>query len=471
VTSVSNPPAALPARPALRLSTRRAGSFALITAIAVAATSAATLHSAQLGCTVALVLLVTTTYVARPPLGMAVLIVVWIVAPAIRRILGLEAGVVSQDPLSVAPFVATGAVAAIAAWRSGVPRLVLWLAAAVVAGLAFGLPSASGHASAGLYSLFAYLSAFSMVLLGWHEGRLPVERWSPVRVLCVAAPLIGAYALYQYFVALPAWDRVWLDSVDFSSIGAPEAGKIRSFASLNSPGLLGVVLALAIVLYTGRAGLVRWTSAALIVTAAALSVTYVRSAWLSLAAAAVVLLLLSGRQAAPRVARLALLLTLMALALSVAGSTYTAVVERIATFGSLGQDDSAQARTATPSEVLPELVDLPLGHGLGSAGEATRLARTEGLKAPDNGYLAMAYQLGFAGALLVVGALIAAMAIALRRLYAARDPDRALIAALFVFLLVGLAGGDGFYGLAGVLLWYIAGAALGRSTAPTRRGA
>jgi O-antigen ligase len=291
----------------------------------------------------------------------------------------------------------------------------------------------------------------------------------------VAAPLLAAYALYQYFVELPAWDQLWLDSVDFTSIGAPEEDKIRSFASLNSPGLLGVVLALAIVLYTGRAGLVRWTSAALVVTAAALSVTYVRGAWLALAVAAVVMMLASGRQAAQRVGRLTLLMTLMLVALSATGSTYTAVVERITTFGSLGEDDSAQARTATPAQVLPKLVTLPLGYGLGSAGEATRLTSTSGLKAPDNGYLAMAYQLGFAGALLVVGALLVAMAIALRRLYATRDPDRALVLGLFAFFLLSLASGDGFYGLAGVLLWYTIGAALGRTAAPralppTRRG-
>jgi putative inorganic carbon (hco3(-)) transporter len=432
--------------------------------VAVATTSVATLQSPQLGCTVALVLLVASAYAGRPSVGVAALILVWLLAPGIRRVLALEAGPVEQDPLSVAPFAATAGVAAIAAWRAGVPRLVSGLAAAVVAGLIFGVPSASGHVGAGLYSLAAYLSAFGMLLIGWREGRRPLERWTPLRVLAVAAPLLGAYALYQYFVGMPAWDQLWLDTVDFSSIGAPEPDKIRSFASLNSPGLLGVMLALAVVLYTARTGLVRWTSVALVVVAGGLAVTYVRSAWLSLAVAALVLLLASGRQAARRVGRLALLMTLMVVALSATGNTYTAVVDRIATFRSLGADDSAQARTATPSEVLPELVSRPLGYGLGSAGEATRLAKTPGLKAPDNGYLAMAYQLGYVGALLLVGALLVAMSIALRRLWAARDPERAAIAALFAFFLVALAGGDGFYGLAGVMLWYVVGAALGRTT-------
>lgn len=446
-----------PLRPAL---------FGLGATLAVVGTAAATLQSLQFGCTVALLLLVICAYAGNPSAGVGALVLVWLLAPGIRRVLALESAPVGHDPLSVAPYLATAAVATMAAWRYGVPRLVVGLGAAFVAGMVFGVPSASSNASAGVYSALAYLSAFGMLLLGWHEGRRPLTHWTPLRVLSIMAPLLGAYALYQYFGQMPAWDQAWLDTVDFSSIGAPEPDKIRSFAALNSPGLLGLMLALAIVLYTARSGLVRWSAIALVVTAGGLSVTYVRSAWLALAVAAIVLLVLSGRQAARRVGRLALLMTLMVVVLSATGSTYTAVVDRLGTFGSLGSDDSAQARTATPSQVLPELAGRPLGYGLGSAGEATRLAKTPGLKAPDNGYLAMAYQLGFVGAILVVGTLLTAIAIALRRLYAARDPERAVIAALFAFFLVALAGGDGFYGLAGVMLWYVAGAALGRTAAP-----
>jgi O-antigen ligase len=352
------------------------------------------------------------------------------------------------------------------AWRTGVPRIVAVLAAFVAAGMVLGLAGASGAPRAALYALVAYLGAFGALLLGWQEGSLPLVRWTLVRVLTVAAPLLALYALYQYFVGMPRWDQQWLATVDFSSIGAPEAGKIRSFASLNSPGLLGLVLALTMVLYIGREGLVRWTSIALIVTVGGLSVTYVRSAWVALAAAAIVLVLVSGRQAARRVGRVGVLMVMAVLALSATGSTYTAVVGRIATFGSLNSDQSARARTATPLQLLPELTSRPFGYGLGSAGEATRLSLTSGLKAPDNGYLAMAYQLGFAGALLVVGALLTAIALAMRRLLLRRDPDRALLAALFTFFLVALAGADGFYGFAGVTLWYVTGAALGRSAAP-----
>jgi putative inorganic carbon (HCO3(-)) transporter len=434
--------------------------------VLVCCVAAATVSSPQLGCTVALVLMAVTAYVAHPRAGVAALVLVWITVPFIRRVLGLELGYLAEDPLSVAPFVATGALAVLAAGRMRLPRPLIAVLAAVAAGMLFGLPAAADRPSAAVYSLLAYLGACSAVLLGWREGREPLDRWTLVRMLIIAAPILGAYSLYQYFVELPSWDRNWLSNVRFTSIEAPEEGKIRSFASLNSPGLLGFVLALSILLYTGRQQLERWQTVAIAIAAGGLAVTYVRSAWLALVVGAVVLLFASGLRAAPRIGRLALLLGLAVLVLSASASTYTAFLDRIGTFGSLSQDQSARARSATPLEALPDLARRPLGYGLGSAGESTRLSAGAGLQAPDNGYLAMAWQLGFVGGLLVVGALLAALATGVRAAFARRDPERALIAALCAFLLVALAAGDQFYGFAGVVLWYLTGAVLSRSRAP-----
>ena len=47
----------------------------------------------------------------------------------------------------------------------------------------------------------------------------------------------------------------------------------------------------------------------------------------------------------------------------------------------------------------------PLGHGLGTAGEASKLSGNTALRAPDNGYLALMYQVGPIGFLLVLAAL------------------------------------------------------------------
>jgi hypothetical protein len=433
--------------------------------VAATAVAASTVSSPQLGCAVALVLAVVVAYAASPGAGVTALTLTWLLVPAIRRVLGLEVGFLSQDPLSVAPFLATAAVAVMAAWRVRLPRKALAFPAAAAAGLLLGVPVGLRDPNAAVFGLVAYLGALSAFVVGWTDGAQPFARVRMLRVVWLAAPWLALYALYQYFVGLPAWDEAWLDNVEFTSIGAPEEGKIRAFASLNAPGLLGLVLALAILVGSGRAGLRPSAAPAVIVVAAGLAVTYVRGAWVSLVVGALFLLLAGGGRAVPQFGRLAVLLTVAVLVLSASGSTYTAFLGRVETLTALGQDESAQARTALPISALPQLVLQPFGFGLGSAGEPSQLSGRDGLEAPDNGYLAMVYQLGFVGALLVVGALLAAMASSGRRLLAARAPERGLVLGLYAFFVVALALGDQFYGFAGALLWYTVGAGVARAMA------
>jgi O-antigen ligase len=434
-------------------------------AVAGLATAVATVRSPQLGCAVALVLVAVIAYAASPAAGVTALTLTWLLAPGIRRVLGWEAGQLSHDPLSVAPFVATAAVAVMAAYRVPVPARVLAVPAAAAGGLLIGMAVGLRAPNAAIYGLVAYGGALSAFVVGWSDADRPLARCQMLRVVWLAAPALALYALYQYFAGLPAWDQAWLDNVDFTSIGAPEEGKIRAFASLNAPGLLGIVLALAILVHAGRPGLLR-AAPAMVVVAAGLAVTYVRGAWGALVIGALVVLLASRGRDAVRVGRLAVLLGAAVLVLSASSGTYSAFLGRVETFGTLGADQSAQARTALPTSLLPQLVHQPLGYGLGTAGEASRLAAGDALEAPDNGYLAMAYQLGFAGALLVIGALLTAMAVAARRLQRARDPDAGLVLGLFAFFVVALALGDQFYGFAGVLLWYTVGAGLARALRP-----
>ena len=105
----------------------------------------------------------------------------------------------------------------------------------------------------------------------------------------------------------------------------------------------------------------------------------------------------------------------------------------------------------------------PLGHGLGSAGEATKLKGESLLRAPDNGYLALMYQVGPVGFLLVVAALGYVLRGRLERARAPARPGqdlRLVLFAMFVYLLVTLAAGDEFYGSHGVIFWFIAGQVL-----------
>jgi len=446
---------------------------ALLAAVGAGVVAALTVRSPQLGCAAALVGMVVAAYAGRPAAGLLALWAVWLLVPGLRRALGLETGYVSSDPLSVAPLLATLAVGALALARVRLPRAPKLVLAAAAAGLVLGLPSGAGDPAAAVYALAAYGAGLAGLVLAWREAReRPRETGlgrprdtSLERALLVAAPLLALYGLYQYFVGLPAWDAAWLESVTFTSVGSPEEGRVRIFATLNSPGLLGVVLAIALLLLLGRRRLGPLTMALMALVGVALALTYVRSAWLGLLLGLVGLALASRGRALPRLVPFALALGLAWVALASAGGTSGAILERAGTFGDLGGDTSLQARQATPLELLPQIAGLPFGHGLGTAGEASRLSEDDGtLPASDNGYLALAYQLGLPGAVLVISAFVVPVLLVARAAVARRSPRLAALCAVLVAYLGLMAAGDQLYGLAGLVLWYVIGTALAEAS-------
>lgn len=444
----------------------RTPGFILLAAVAALGTAILTVRSPQLGASVALVGLVITAYAGHRPAGLAALWALWLVAPGLRRVLGLETGYLGTDPLAVAPFAATGLVAALALLRFRLSRQVQVLLVAAGVGLLLGLPAGIGNPSAAVFAAVAYVSALSALVIGWSEGDRPLRRWSLARALVVGAPLLALYALIQYFVGLPAWDEVWLEQVDFASVGAPEEGRVRAFSTLNAPGVLAIVLGLGLLLGLARRRVEPVWLALMALVALALALTYVRSVWLGLVVGLIALLMITRGRATPRLVALVAVLGVAGLGLSVSQGTLEAFTERVSTFGELGTDVSAGAREQTARALAPRILAAPLGHGLGSAGEATRLGGGGGLLAVDNGYLSLAYQVGIPGAILVLAGLFVATWTTARSALRA-DPGRtaATLTAGLVFFIVLLFFGDQLYGLPGAILWYLVGATLARHAA------
>jgi hypothetical protein len=440
--------------------------FIALAALAALATAILTVRSPQLGATAALVGLVVTAYVGHRPTGLVALWALWLLAPGLRRVLGLETGYVGSDPLAVAPFAATGLVATLALLQFRLSRQAKIVLAAAGVGLLLGLPAGVGNPAAAVFAAVAYASALGGLVIGWSEGDRPLRRWSLARALALGAPALALYALFQYFVGLPAWDDFWLEQVDFASVGAPEEGKIRVFSTLNAPGVLAPVLALGLLLGLVRRRVGPVSLALMTLVAVALALTSVRSTWLALVVGVVVLLAITRGRATPQLLALVAVLGIAGLALSLSQGTFDAFVERASTFGDLGTDVSAEARQETARALAPRILSAPLGYGLGSAGEATRLGGEEGLRAVDNGYLSLAYQVGIPGALLVLVGLFAATWTSARSALRT-DPDRsaATLTAVLFFFIVLLLSGDQLYGLPGAILWYLVGVALARHAA------
>lgn len=438
-----------------------AGWWALALAVCLL-TARATLASPQLGCAVGLVTLVIGAAVRSLAAGAAAAWALWLVAPLLRRLFSLESGVLSADPLALAPFISTLAVALVALWRHGAPpKRERMIPLAALAGFAIGLPVGFGLSpEAAAFAAFASLAAVAAFMIGYHDPLS--DDGTLARTLRLGAPALSLYAVYQYF-ALPAWDRTWVQETSFVTALAPEDDRVRVWSTLNSPGTFAMLLGLALLAFLASR---RFTVASLLGVAAivvALALTYVRSAWIAIAAAAVVLVLARPRRLGPRVAVALAIAAIGVPTLGAGTPTGEAIVGRFDTLGELQTDTSAQERRETATSVLPRALVEPLGSGLGSAGEPSRLSGTGGFRYTDNGYLSLLYQVGPLGSLLVLGA----AGVAYRRAWrAARSPGSGSlewgILGMLAFVAVAMLAGDLLYGVTGVAFWYLVGLAIGR---------
>jgi O-antigen ligase len=417
--------------------------------------------SLQAACAFALVVTVVACHQYDRRWGIIALFGLWFLAPAIRRLFALITGFVDNDPLSLAPFLATAAVAALELLRMHVPSRIRRILLIAAAGFAVGLPVGllTGPRSA-VYAFLAYLAGIAGAVLGLGEGT-SVRDSTLRRMLLFGLPPIAAYAILQRVLPLSSWDQAWVDATNLTSLGTSEEGKVRVFASLNHPGALAPLLALSLLCYLTIHRLRGVTIVGAALVAVALSLTFVRGAWVALIIAAVAHVIASGGRSARGVFGAAAVVVAAALALAPVTHTAQDVVNRFKTITDR-EDTSAAERSATVGQTLPGAVAAPLGHGLGSAGEPSKLNDVSNLRNPDNGYLALIYQAGPIGFLLVIGVIAYILAAAWNgaRARAPGQEMRQLLFAMLVFMLVLLYAGDEFYGSHGVIFWFIGGQVL-----------
>jgi putative inorganic carbon (hco3(-)) transporter len=392
-------------------------------------------------------------------LGLLALWTLWFLAPFVRRVLDLTETTEGPDLLAVAPFVATAVVALVEYTRRPVAGRA-WVVPAVAAGgFAIGIPQGFGDPNPLAFGFGTYLAGLTGFFIGYAEELEPGQPLQLERLLLLLVPLITLYAVYQSLFPLPAWDDHWLKTVDIAPFGSKEAGNFRTFGTLNAPGALGAVLAVfGAVCLAGR----RVTPYVVIVGAigmAGMALTYVRSAWLALVFAMLLTVVLGRGRYIARVLGLATLVLALILALGPHSTIGAQVVERATTLGQLGTDTSAQARLDTTSKVLPVAIRAPIGAGLGAVGQARHLSAVpDRFSFPDNGYLAILYEVGPIGFLMIVGALVGVALWSLTGPLAARWRSARLTALVALGTLLFLEiGADVLYGVTAPMAWYFAG--------------
>jgi hypothetical protein len=449
---------------------RRAESAAtLVTALVVGGLAVLggvfTVFSAQSAVALALLVLLLAVHSESRRAGLMLLWGYWLLTPAVRRALDLVADAPPADPLSLLPFVGTGALALLELRRArlSVPAgRTLSLAAF---GFLLGVPSGLvADPLAFAFGSAAYGAGLAAFVLGWVDARERNGDLSLRRALAVAAVPIAAYGIAQYFMPLTAWDSNWVETVELASIGAPQEGHIRIFSTLNAPGTLAAVLALAILFALPERGRPLARAATMGVLIVGLALTFVRSVWMALVIALLVYAAAARGRAAGKVVGFVAVTLVLVIAVGGSHPTTRAFTERVTSLGDLEGDVSAQERLQFTNELLPTALQQPLGAGIGQAGLALRLEESsdsESLTTTDNGYLALLYQLGPPGFVLVLIAMGASAVAALRsaRRAGERRVQRCALLAGLVMLLVAQASGDMMFGITGAVFWYLAGAA------------
>lgn len=408
-----------------------------------------------------IVQLVLALWLVRPDLGLAALWTTWLVISGARRWLDMALPGGGYDPLSIAPFAATAAVAAFELVGRRLPARAERVVLMALIGLAVGVPLGIRTPTALTFALFAYGSGVLAFVIGYAEGRRNEGTDTASRTLGPLLAPLAIYGIAQYLLPLPAWDEQWVRESGLTSIAVPgDIEHVRVFSTLNSPATFGAVLAIGLVAVLARDRLKPATSIAVLLALVALALTYVRMAVPALAVGLIAHAAASRWRAAPRLIGFAAVVVAAALALGATTQAGALVIKRVSTLGSLGTDTSANERQATAWQVLPEAASAPLGHGVGSSGEPSKLADQGAFGAAvDNGYLGLLYQLGPLGFVLVVMAMAAALGPLLtsrpasRALNARREVCVAIVAALLVLAMAT----DVFYGILGALLWFYLG--------------
>lgn len=410
------------------------------------------------------------------------LLAFWVFDSEVRRVLDWRSGFHASQVLGVVPLLAIGAFAVATTFRGrlDVSRRMLvlawiWLGAF---SYAFAVGWLIGRGASALYDFLQFVAPMFIAI--WLAASKETTERAFRRIAAVMLALavaVSAYGLVQ-FVLLPPWDASWMRSVmtvgAMASIGRPHPFEVRVFSVLNSPEPCGAFLALAIAFNLYRLNERRLIPlAGMGLCIVALALTLVRSAWIAVIVALVVYVAFSPR---PRRALGAGFATAVAVAAFLAFvSPWIAeragrdvVAQRVQTFANLGSDSSARARIASTEDLLDAAVAYPIGEGLGMIGTASQLSSvTQSVNSIDGGLQARLVEMGFAGFLGYVAALLCACAfVAGRWQRARRAGDRTECEIMSVLLAVQAAlialdvSVDSHVNLTGALFWLTVGIAL-----------
>ncbi len=379
----------------------------------------------------------------------------WLFTPWIRRMVDLRHGFQPASFVLMAPVVVTLIAGLTSLYRAREIRgALMYPFVFTVLGIFYGY--FIGVLKNGLfpatYALLTWLGPVSLamhLILNWRI--FPALRKTFLDFMQFAVPVVGAYGIYQV-VALPIWDRYWMEAANVLSIGMPVPFGFRAFGTMSTPGPFAVAL-MAGILYllgTARRGMIVSLPLALV----SLLLTRTRSGWVALAMGVVIIQFMGPLRRATR--NWFFLLLMMAVAMPVLSldAFRESITRRISSFASLEDDSSVKQRLLLSNLALQTIGSQAEGEGLGATGGGTKLiAGPERQASIDNGFLELFYVLGWPGGCLILLGLIGQLLTLARFRDSRHDSFANASRAVFWGFLALLLIGDIFSGSSGALFW------------------
>jgi len=404
-------------------------------------------------------------YWRRPLAAVEFALLLWLVAPGLRRVGDYSTQYhQSSTVLAAAPVVSLLVAGLTVRTRLPIARDAVVVFTTFV--LAVGYATAVGLIYSGLVPVgtgalnWLGPAALGLALLWIGAPRTEVLN-SVGRVALIGALVLGVYGIVQWAV-LPPWDAAWMNNVadELPSIGQAIPRELRVFSLSNSPGpgaaaLAGCVLVAA----AGRLTLVRVL--AVVAGLVTIGLTEVRETWIALALAVLVLALRRQRSSGVLVSCLLVLV----IAAPLAPGVSSVVSERFsATTAAGAQDESLNARLDFQRASLPQALSDVFGRGLGSTGAATRVGTsntTSDFSNTDSGYLEVWRTMGSGvGTVLLLVLFTGVVAVVARR---NADATTTALGALLLTLPVQMLLGNSLVGPGAVFVW-LAFALFGRAS-------
>jgi hypothetical protein len=384
----------------------------------------------------------------------------WFLTPLVRRLVDLQGGYDSVNPVLTAPLLVTGL--CLFSLLRHLPTLARWSLLPLVPiliSLIYAYPI--GIQNTGVMAAsFSLLQWLVPVALGFHLAtdvrRYPAYQATTRRAFTWAALLLGVYGIWQFINPLP-WDVYWMLNADMTTIGQPVPHEVRVFSTLNSPTPFAMVMLVGLLMLFSASSITH----VLVGVPAYLAflLTLVRTAWGGWAIGVWIYASYLRPSARLRLAASVGLLAIVA-ATVIASPLGSRIERKVESFALLSEDKSLAVREATAWAVLELILNEPLGRGLGATGSAKRLA-SGGTETFDNGLLNVFFSLGWMGGLLYLGATLYLMAGLIARFEPRHDPIPKVARAVGFATFAALLSLNTLIGVSGAMFWGLLGLSIG----------